>query len=82
MTKVSQENYWTITFNVDPDLNYGYQEVFKQGDEPCWWHDKSAGDDMGECGPAVGSTPDFTGASFKSLHNNSTLVVGEDDVDY
>tara|TARA_R110000744_G_scaffold375761_2_gene489457 strand:+ start:115 stop:348 length:234 start_codon:yes stop_codon:yes gene_type:complete len=77
MTKVSQKNYWTITFNVDPDLNDGYQEVFKQGDEPWWWHNKGAYVDH-EGGPAVGPTPDFTGASFKSLHNNSTLVLGED----
>jgi hypothetical protein len=57
-----QSEHFTFSFNVDPELNGGYTEVFKQGDEPWWWYSKD------DSGPAVGPVPNFTGASFKSLH--------------
>lgn len=29
---MNKEEYFTFSFNVDPDLNSGYTEAFKQGD--------------------------------------------------
>lgn len=58
-----QEKHFTFAFYVDPDLNSGYTEAFKQGDEPWWWYVKE--DDPGA---AAGPVPNFTGATFKSLH--------------
>jgi hypothetical protein len=58
----AQKNYFTFTFNVNPELNGGFTKAFKQGDEPWWWYTKD--DD----GAAAGPVPDFTGATFKSLH--------------
>jgi len=57
-----QAEYFTFKFNIDPELNGGYTEAFKQGDESWWWYTK---DDEG---PAAGPVPNFTGATFKSLH--------------
>jgi len=57
-----QKNYYTFSFYVDPDLNAGYTEVFKQGNEPWWWYVKD-----GVMGAAAGPTPDFEGATFKSM---------------
>ena len=58
----TQENYFTFTFYVDPDLNDGYTEAFKQGDEPWWWYTAPGK------GPAAGPVPNFAGAVFKSLY--------------
>lgn len=62
-----QVNHFTFTFKVDPDLNDGFTHVFKQGDEPWWWYTKDNDDDPMN-GPAAGPVPDFTGATFVSLH--------------
>jgi hypothetical protein len=64
----AQEEYFTFAFNIDPELNDGYDEAFKQGDEPWWWYVKDGDELNGGSGPVVGPTPDFTGATFKSLH--------------
>lgn len=66
---MNKEDYFTFSFNVDPYLNSGYTEVFKQGDEPYWWY---CSDDEG---PAVGPVPNFTGASFKGLSQWSTKLL-------
>ena len=80
----SQKNYFTFVFNIDPELNDGYDEAFKQGDEDWWWYVKSvgklsggSGPDVGPipAGPAVGPIPDFTGATFKSLHQWSKQIL-------
>lgn len=62
MSDYWKETYFTFMFNVDPELNNGYTEVFKQGDEAWWWYVKDDG------GPVAGPVPNFTGATFKSLH--------------
>ena len=59
----AQKNCFSFVFNIDPELNDGYDEAFKQGDEPWWWYSKD-----GREGPAAGPIPDFTGATFKSLY--------------
>jgi hypothetical protein len=61
--------YFTFTFCVDPELNGGYTEAFKQGDEPWWWYTNE------DEGPAVGPTPNFAGATFKSLHQWNTQLL-------
>jgi hypothetical protein len=63
-----QKEYFTFAFNIDPELNGGYDEAFKQGDESWWWYTKDGGELSGGSGPAAGPIPDFTGATFKSLH--------------
>ena len=71
-----QENYFTFAFNIDPELNSGYTEAFKQGDEPWWWYTK--GDDGPAAvinRPAAGPVPNFTGATFKSLHQWSKQIL-------
>ena len=65
-----REDYWTFSFNLDPNLNHGYTECFRQGDEEWWWFC----DDNGN-GPAAGGPPDFTGATFKAVHNGSERVL-------
>ncbi len=65
-----KEEYFTTTFTVDPALNDGFSEVFRQGNEPWWWYDSP------NKTPAVGPVPNFTGAKFKSLHRWTELVVG------
>jgi hypothetical protein len=68
---MSQEQayYWTFTFTIDPDLNEGYTEAFKQGNESWWWYVKD-----GES-PIAGPVPNFTGAKFKSLHKWSDIIL-------
>jgi hypothetical protein len=56
-----QEKYFTFAFNVDPELNSGYTEAFKQGNDDWWYVNDQAG-------AAAGPVPNFTGATFKSLH--------------
>lgn len=71
-----QSNFWTFAFNIDPALNGGFVTAFKQGDEPYWWFQGS--DDGGLIdfdGPAAGSPPDFTGATFKELHQWTQKVL-------
>ena len=63
------DKYYTFTFNIDPELNFGMTEVFKQGDEPWWWYVKEG------WMPAAGPEPDFTGATFKSLHEMNKKLV-------
>ncbi len=63
-----QENFFTFTFKIDPELNHGYDEVFKQGDETWWWYTKDGGELKGGKGPLAGPVPNFTGATFKSLY--------------
>lgn len=66
-------NDYTFTFSVDPKLNGGITEVFNQCGEPWWWAEKD-----GEVIGAGGDTLNLTGATFKSLHVGSTLVLGRD----
>lgn len=66
------DSYFTFTFEVDPKLNGGYNEVFKQGDEPWWWYLHTTKPDDS---PAAGAVPNFTGASFKSLHQWVTKLL-------
>lgn len=63
------DNYFTFTFNIDPELNAGYDEAFKQGDESWWWYAKDSEE------PAAGPVPNFTGATFKSLHQWSKQLL-------
>lgn len=57
-----QAKHFSFTFNVDPELNDGYTEAFKQGNEDWWWYVNN------QAGAAAGPAPNFTGATFKSLH--------------
>lgn len=61
-------NNMTFTFQVDPALNAGADEAFNQCGEPWWWA-VSAGEILGA------GYVDLTGATFKSLHNGSDLVL-------
>jgi hypothetical protein len=67
--KPDNDNYFTFSFNVNPDLNNGYTEAFRQGNEPWWWYCTETE------GPAAGPVPDFTGATFKSLFQSSTQLL-------
>lgn len=59
---LDNNTYFTFTFDIDPELNQGYTEAFKQGDETWWWYTNE------KDGPTAGPVPDFTGATFKSMH--------------
>lgn len=69
------KDFFTFAFHIDPELNEGYDEAFKQGDEPWWWYVKDGGDLKGGKGPAAGPVPDFTGATFKSLLNHAEKLL-------
>ena len=69
------DNYFTFAFNIDPELNEGYDEAFKQGDESWWWYIKDGGSLEGGKGPAAGPVPNFTGATFKALHQWSKQLL-------
>lgn len=60
---------FTFTFYVDPLLNEGFSEVFKQGEEPWWWYVDKNEEFL------VGPTPNFAGAKFRSMHENEKMVV-------
>ena len=69
-----KQPFFTFTFKLDPDLNSGYTQAFKQGDEPWWWYTTDNDDDPMK-GPAAGPTPNFKGASFVSLHDGSDKLL-------
>ena len=71
MNNPENANYWTYSFYVDPTLNDGFDTVFKQGNEDWWWYTKEGDSNC----PAAGPTPDFTGATFKSLHQWTKKVL-------
>lgn len=77
----AQKDYYTFSFKIDPELNSGYDEAFKQGDETWWWYTKSGGDLKGGEGPAAGPVPNFEGAVFKSLHQWSTELLSNPDLE-
>jgi len=55
-------------------LNGGYTEAFKQGDETWWWY-TSEPDENDLSSPAAGPVPNFTGATFKSMHQWNEKVL-------
>ena len=69
------EKYFTFSFNVNPDLNDGFTEVFKQGSEDWWWYSNGANETTGLHEPMAGPVPNFTGATFKSLHQYNKKVL-------
>ena len=75
-----QQEYFTFTFQIDPELNEGYDEAFKQGNEPWWWYTKNGGELNGGMGPAAGPTPNFEGAVFKSLHQWNKEILSNPEV--
>lgn len=57
------KGYYSFSFEIDPNLNSGFNEAFNQGGEQWWWFTKP-----GETGAAAGGPPDLTGARCKAVH--------------
>lgn len=67
--------YYTFTFEIDPDLNHGFDEAFNQGGES-WWHYEDSKSEFPKI--YAGGTPNLTGAVLLTVHNGNEIIYGQD----